>query len=61
MPREELPGPLQRSPSGTVRTYEKALGHSKEELYERAKQLGVGGRSRMSEYELAQAIARTQG
>ena len=35
-------------------------GHSKEELYQRAKKLGVGGRSRMSKQELAQAIARKQ-
>lgn len=123
MPREDVPGPLQRSPSSAQRTYEKALesaheqyrdeerahrvaygalkhgfekigdrwepkenkgpsderskrprgrggrsaggvdveGHSKEELYDRAKQLGVSGRSKMSKYELAQAIARKQG
>lgn len=36
------------------------VGHTKEELYERAKQLGVGGRSRMSKTELAEAIARKQ-
>ncbi|MBO0713722.1 MAG: ChaB family protein, partial [Acidimicrobiales bacterium] len=36
-------------------------GHSKDELYERAKKLGVGGRSKMNKYELAQAIARKQG
>ena len=35
-------------------------GHSKEELYERAKKLGVRGRSKMSKTELARAIARKQ-
>ena len=37
-----------------------AFGHSKEELYERARALGVPGRSRMSKGELARAIARRQ-
>jgi cation transport regulator ChaB len=35
-------------------------GHTKAELYERAKKLGVKGRSQMSKMELAQAIARRQ-
>ncbi|HVE46242.1 MAG TPA: ChaB family protein [Acidimicrobiales bacterium] len=35
-------------------------GHTKQELYERAKRLGVPGRSSMSKYELGQAIARKQ-
>jgi cation transport regulator ChaB len=35
-------------------------GHTKEELYERAKGLGVKGRSKMSKMDLAQAIARKQ-
>lgn len=35
-------------------------GHTKDELYQRAKQLGVEGRSRMNKLELAQAIARKQ-
>lgn len=35
-------------------------GHSKKELYDRARDLGVDGRSRMSKMELAQAIARKQ-
>jgi cation transport regulator ChaB len=35
-------------------------GHTKDELYDRAKRLGVTGRSRMTKLELAQAIARTQ-
>lgn len=35
-------------------------GHTKEELYERARELGVRGRSKMDKLELAQAIARKQ-
>ncbi len=35
-------------------------GHSKEELYERAQELDVSGRSSMSKQELGQAIARKQ-
>ena len=35
-------------------------GHTKEELYERAKKLDVEGRSKMTKLELAQAIARAQ-
>ena len=35
-------------------------GNSKQELYERAKELGVEGRSRMTKRELAAAIARRQ-
>ena len=35
-------------------------GHTKQELYERAKELGVEGRSKMDKRELARAIARKQ-
>jgi cation transport regulator ChaB len=35
-------------------------GHTKEELMERAKELGVSGRSNMNKGELADAIARKQ-
>jgi cation transport regulator ChaB len=35
-------------------------GHTRDELYERAKDLGIAGRSRMSKMELAQAIDRKQ-
>jgi len=35
-------------------------GHSKVELYERAKELGVEGRSHMTKEQLAEAIARKQ-
>jgi cation transport regulator ChaB len=36
------------------------LGNSKRDLYERARGLGVEGRSKMSKEELARAIARRQ-
>ena len=36
------------------------LGHTKDELYERAAKLGVSGRSRMTKEQLAEAIARRQ-
>ena len=35
-------------------------GNSKQELYDRAKELGVRGRSNMTKVELARAIARKQ-
>ncbi len=37
------------------------FGHSRAELYRRAKDLGVTGRSTMSKIELARAIAAKQG
>ena len=37
------------------------FGHTKPELYARARALGVPGRSTMSKLELARAIARKQG
>jgi cation transport regulator ChaB len=37
-----------------------AEGNSKQELYERAKKLGVPGRSRMTKGELAEAISKRQ-
>lgn len=36
------------------------IGHNKQELYERAKELGVPGRSRMNKDQLAQAIDKKQ-
>jgi cation transport regulator ChaB len=38
-----------------------ARGSTKRELYERAKVVGVQGRSRMSKEELARAVARKRG
>lgn len=48
--------------AGRARTYGgvDAMGHSREELYARAKALGVAGRSRMNKEELAAAIAKKQ-
>jgi cation transport regulator ChaB len=37
------------------------LGHTKQELYERAKELDIPRRSAMNKEELARAIARRQG
>ena len=37
-----------------------AEGNTKQELYERARRLGVEGRSKMSKHELARAIAKRQ-
>jgi cation transport regulator ChaB len=35
-------------------------GHTRDELYERARHLGIKGRSKMTKLELGQAIARAQ-
>jgi cation transport regulator ChaB len=47
---------------GSSKTYRgvDAVGNSKQELYERAKKLGIKGRSRMSKSELAEAIGKKQ-
>jgi cation transport regulator ChaB len=47
---------------GTSRTYTgvDAVGNSRQELYERARKLGVKGRSRMTKAELAEAIGKKQ-
>jgi cation transport regulator ChaB len=47
---------------GTGKTYGgvDAVGNSKQELYERARKLGVKGRSRMTKAELAEAIGKRQ-
>jgi cation transport regulator ChaB len=47
---------------GSAKTYGgvDAVGNSKQELYERARRLGVKGRSRMSKAELAEAIGKRQ-
>jgi hypothetical protein len=47
---------------GTAQTFGgvDAYGNTKEELYERAKKLGVEGRSKMSKAELARAVAKKQ-
>ena len=47
---------------GTAETYGgvDAHGNTREDLYDRAKKLGVEGRSKMSKAELARAIAKKQ-
>lgn len=37
------------------------MGHSRQELYERAKQMGIEGRSKMDKPALARAISKKQG
>ena len=68
-PKEE---PAPSDPRSTKSTRQKArgegetfggvdyYGNTKQELYERAKELGVEGRSKMSKEDLARAIARKQ-
>ena len=54
--------PTEKASRGKGETYGgvDAFGNSKQALYERAKELGVDGRSRMSKEELARAIAKKQ-
>ena len=49
-----------RAPRGVGETFGGVdyYGHNKVDLYERARRLGIEGRSRMSKRELARAIAR---
>jgi cation transport regulator ChaB len=64
-PKDEK-GPSDPQAKGGVDTHRQTAGgvdvegHTKQELYERAKALGVEGRSRMSKLELGKAIARKQ-
>ncbi|HSL57508.1 MAG TPA: ChaB family protein [Acidimicrobiales bacterium] len=63
-PKEE-PGPSDDRAAGPRDGGETAggvdeRGHTKDELYARAKELDISGRSTMSKHELAQAIARAQ-
>jgi hypothetical protein len=59
-PQAAKSGPAARASHAPTRGGVDELGHSKAELYERAKALGVRGRSTMSKDELAQAIAKKQ-
>ena len=52
--------PLAREDRGKSYGGVDVVGNSKQELYERAKELDVEGRSRMSKAELAEAVARRQ-
>jgi cation transport regulator ChaB len=60
--RKDHKGPSDPEPWRGGRTYGgvDVQGHTKDELYERAKRLGIRGRSKMTKRELAEAIARTQ-
>jgi cation transport regulator ChaB len=55
-PRSKQGGRNRRPTAGGV----DVEGHTKDELYRRAKALGVRGRSSMTKLELGQAIARAQ-
>ena len=59
-PQAAKRGKAARKGSGKTYGGVDAAGNSKQELYERARKLGVSGRSRMSKSELAEAIARKQ-
>lgn len=59
-PRAKKSGKAAREGKGETYGGVDVEGNSKEELYERAKRLGIKGRSSMSKRELAKAIARKQ-
>jgi cation transport regulator ChaB len=59
-PQAAKSGKAARKGKGTTYGGVDAAGNSRQELYERAKKLGVRGRSRMSKSELAEAIAKKQ-
>jgi cation transport regulator ChaB len=59
-PQAAKSGKAARKSSGKTYGGVDAAGNTKQELYERAKKLGVSGRSRMSKSELAEAIAKKQ-
>jgi hypothetical protein len=59
-PRAKQPASAARKGRGKTFGGVDYYGHSKQELYERAKTLGVEGRSGMNKEELAEAIARRQ-
>jgi hypothetical protein len=59
-PRAALGGRAAREGKGETFGGVDFYGHSRQELYERARKLGVWGRSKMSKRELAAAIDRKQ-
>jgi hypothetical protein len=59
-PRAALGGAAARDGRGETFGGVDFFGHTKAELYERARRLGVKGRSRMDKRELARAIDRKQ-
>jgi cation transport regulator ChaB len=58
--RAKLGGPAARRSKAKTFGGVDVFGNTKQELYERARTLGVRGRSRMSKEELAEAVARKQ-
>ena len=54
------PGAAQPGRKGETYGGVDAFGNTREELYERARKLGVKGRSKMTKADLAKAIARKQ-
>jgi cation transport regulator ChaB len=60
-PRAARGGAAARDGQGETFGGVDVLGNTKADLYERARDLGVRGRSRMDKEELARAIARKQG
>jgi hypothetical protein len=60
-PRAARGGKTARAGTGETFGGVDLYGNSKAQLYERAKKLGVRGRSKMSKKELAEAIAKKQG
>jgi cation transport regulator ChaB len=59
-PRSVLGGAAARDGRGETFGGVDYFGNTKAQLYERAKQLGIAGRSRMDKRELARAIDRKQ-
>jgi cation transport regulator ChaB len=59
-PRSKRSTPEKRRGVGETYGGVDAEGNTKQELYERAKGLGIEGRSRMSKRELARAIGKRQ-
>jgi cation transport regulator ChaB len=59
-PHAKLPARPKRAGKGETYGGVDAEGNSKQELYERAKELDIEGRSKMSKGELADAISRRQ-
>jgi cation transport regulator ChaB len=59
-PRAERGGAAARRGEGKTFGGVDVLGHSRQELYDRARSLGVKGVSRMTKEQLGEAIARKQ-
>ena len=59
-PQARKSGPAARRSRSQTYGGVDAIGNSRQELYERARKLGVKGRSRMTKGELAKAIGRKQ-